>query len=75
MATWQGIRTSGDLKLAAGEKDAMLAHQGQYKSVNNLLLFAEELVQTEIDAHRKTRYVLPPISVVQGAGRKGVGSL
>jgi hypothetical protein len=26
---------------------------------------AEEHVQTEIDAHRKTRYVLPPITVVQ----------
>ena len=60
-----GATECGDLKLVAGQKDAILARQGRHKNANNLLLLAEELVQTEIDAHRKTRYVLPPISVVQ----------
>jgi len=54
----------GDLQIVAGEKDAILARQ-QYRNTADKLLFAEELLQIEIEANRKTRYVLPPVSIVQ----------
>lgn len=54
----------GDLQIVAGEKDAIFARQ-QYQNTADKLLLSEELVRIEIEANRKTRYVLPPVSVVQ----------
>jgi len=53
-----------DLHIVAGEKHAILARQ-QYQNTADKLLLSEELVRIEIEANRKTRHVLPPVSVVQ----------
>jgi hypothetical protein len=62
-----GSRECTELRYVAGQTAEIEASQkrGDYPKTQNPLQLAEQLVQMEIDAHRKTRFVLPPISVVQ----------
>lgn len=59
-----------DLREVTGlfEAIAPAKQRGRYANITDPLALAESLVQTEIEAHRSTGLVLPPISVLQVNG-------